>query len=70
MRTLHYNKFIWFGAIIGLGLGSQIGRGDSGEPSVNLTMFFLAVLSMGYGFKLKRLAKRGIKDTQELKKKK
>ncbi len=69
MRTLHYNKLIWIGVFIALGLGSQIGRGYS-DPSVNFTMLVLAVLSMGYGFKLKRLAKKGIKDTLELKKKK
>jgi len=66
MRTLHYNKFIWVSIILAVGIASARGKSNSYQ---NLTVLILAVLSLGYGIKLRRLAKRGIKDTLELKKK-
>ena len=70
MKTKHGNKLIFIGIFLAMSAGSQIARGEyQGGPGILafLIIAILAILSVGYGRKLKRLEKKGIKDTNETK---
>ena len=71
MGTKYWWFFVFGGIYIALAIRGQIGnkqiQGRS-EVFVNLTMLIFAVLSIGFGFKLRRLQKKGIEYTKSLKK--
>lgn len=65
MKTKYNPSFIVLGVFIALGLGSQISR--YGFDLGSLIVVIIAVLFLGYGIKLRRLAKKGIADTKDIK---
>lgn len=52
----------------GLFLAVAVGGSGFGGGIANLLMAGFAILSVGYGFKLRSLAKKGIEDTTDEKK--
>jgi hypothetical protein len=68
MKTKYNITLIIGGIIFGGSIGTGIVQGTM-DIYTAIPIFIFAVLSVGYGFKLRILAKKGIKDTKELKKK-
>lgn len=69
MKTKYYPWFIVLGVTTALGLGSEVSNHSIQSSGLsNLVIIIIAVSFLGYGFKLKGLAKKGIKDTKDIKK--
>lgn len=65
MKTKFASTYIFFGIMLGAGVGIQITSMPK-EPAsavANLIMLAFAVMTLGYGFKLRKLARKGITDT-------
>lgn len=67
MKTKYWWFYVFGGIYLSMAIGAQIGNklyNGSSEAIVNLILIAFAVLSVGYGFKLRRLYKRGIESTK------
>ena len=65
MKTKYWATFVFFGMIFAASLLSPVSSQDATERSVKMIFFFLAVIFLGYGYSLKKMAKKGIKDTKD-----
>jgi len=70
MKTKFWKSFVFLAILLGGGVAAQFGNStDSAEAVVNIIFIVLAVLTLGWAFKLRKLEKKGIKDTSEIKNK-
>lgn len=66
MKTKYWKIFVYGGILLAMGVGSQIGNPYlKTDPYANLFMVIFAVISVGFGFKLRRMNKNGIQDTKQ-----
>lgn len=67
MKTKFWPSFVAFGIVLASGIGTRTITSDYDpvQAFVNLIIFVLAVLFVGYGLKLRRLKKKGIEDTKD-----
>ena len=67
MKTKYWGFYVFGGIYFAMAIGAQIGNreySESAETTINLILIVFAVLSVGFGFKLRRLYKRGIENTK------
>ncbi len=65
MKTKFWPIFVVLGIIFAGSLISPTSSQDAAGKSVKTIFFFLAVIFLGYGYSLKKMIKRGIKDTKD-----